>query len=142
MIEKLLATVTDADWQAQHEQALNDLPALREALAGFGARDQVELRVAEHGEELPLGRERSPQLADQAPHVDEHPDLLVVVADLAAEDGIPALVNIPFIFLTGTKKPGFQERAQELGAAGFLEKPFDPEALLNTMASALYPKPG
>jgi two-component system, chemotaxis family, chemotaxis protein CheY len=81
----------------------------------------------------------------------EQPDMILLDVSIPGGDGfkvaerirgIPALVNIPFIFLTGTKKPGFQERAQELGAAGFLEKPFDPEALLNTMASALYPKPG
>lgn len=32
LAERLLAIVTDSDWQAQHERALNDLPALREAL--------------------------------------------------------------------------------------------------------------
>lgn len=32
LTEKLLAVVTDVTWQAEHERALNDLPALREAL--------------------------------------------------------------------------------------------------------------
>lgn len=33
LCEKLLTIVTDPNWQAEHERALNDLPALRDALA-------------------------------------------------------------------------------------------------------------
>jgi CheY-like chemotaxis protein len=36
----------------------------------------------------------------------------------------------PIIFLTASKQPGFRARAQELGAAGYFEKPYEAEALL------------
>jgi CheY-like chemotaxis protein len=36
----------------------------------------------------------------------------------------------PFIFLTASKQPGLREQAQELGAAGFFEKPYEAEELL------------
>jgi len=80
----------------------------------------------------------------------ENPDVILLDVSIPGGDGfkvaerirgIPALVNIPFVFLTGTKKPGYEDRAKEMGAAGFLEKPFDPDALLKTMAAALYLKP-
>ena len=31
--------------------------------------------------------------------------------------------GVPMMFLTASKQPGFRERAQALGAAGFFEKP-------------------
>jgi len=37
---------------------------------------------------------------------------------------------VPIIFLTASKQPGFRERAQQLGAAGYFEKPYEAEALL------------
>lgn len=36
----------------------------------------------------------------------------------------------PFIILTASKQPGLREQAQELGAAGFFEKPYEAEELL------------
>ena len=36
----------------------------------------------------------------------------------------------PIIFLTASKQPGFRERALELGAAGYFEKPYEAEDLL------------
>ena len=80
----------------------------------------------------------------------EKPDLILLDIAMPGGDGfkvaervreIPALTNIPFIFLTGTKKPGLELRAQELGAAAYLEKPVKPEVLLQAMANALYPEP-
>ncbi len=80
----------------------------------------------------------------------EKPDIILLDISVPGGDGfkvaerirdIPALSGIPFIFLTGTKRAGHEERAQALGAAAFLEKPFDPEALLKAMATALYPAP-
>ena len=38
---------------------------------------------------------------------------------------------IPFVFMTASKKPELQEKALELGAIGFLEKPFYPSALVD-----------
>jgi len=42
-----------------------------------------------------------------------------------------ALPNpVPVIFLTASKQPGFRDRARELGAAGYFEKPYEAEDLL------------
>lgn len=51
------------------------------------------------------------------------------------------LAGIPIIFLTAGKEKGLRETAQRLGAAGFLEKPFDPGELLATIAHALATAP-
>lgn len=56
LAERLLAIVTDSDWQAQHERALNDLPALREAL--------VRALDATVADDLPLGVALIVQAAD------------------------------------------------------------------------------
>jgi DNA-binding response OmpR family regulator len=37
---------------------------------------------------------------------------------------------IPVIFLTASKQPGFRDRARELGAVGYFEKPYEADALL------------
>jgi CheY-like chemotaxis protein len=51
------------------------------------------------------------------------------------------LGNTPFIFTTASRKVGLREKAQEIGAAGFLEKPITSEKLLHTIAQALKQKP-
>ena len=43
----------------------------------------------------------------------------------------------PIIFLTASKQPGFQEKAEKLGAAGYFEKPYDAEELLGAVRHAL-----
>lgn len=45
--------------------------------------------------------------------------------------GIPA--NI--IFLTAHKEPALRERAMQMGAAAFFEKPYDPDSLLDTIVN-------
>jgi len=37
---------------------------------------------------------------------------------------------VPIIFLTASKQPGFRDRARELGAVGYFEKPYEADALL------------
>jgi DNA-binding response OmpR family regulator len=44
---------------------------------------------------------------------------------------------IPIIFLTASKKPDFRERAKELGAAGYFEKPYEAEELFGAIREAL-----
>jgi CheY-like chemotaxis protein len=56
-----------------------------------------------------------------------------VARDLARLD----LGSIPIILTTASKKPGLWEQAQEVGAAGFLEKPVTTEKLLETIAGTL-----
>jgi two-component system OmpR family response regulator len=40
------------------------------------------------------------------------------------------LAEIPIIFITASKRAGLRKTAQQLGAAGFFEKPYDAEELL------------
>ena len=50
------------------------------------------------------------------------------------------LADIPIIFMTASKEKNLRERAEELNAAGFLEKPFDMKKLLATISRVLHPK--
>jgi DNA-binding response OmpR family regulator len=43
----------------------------------------------------------------------------------------------PIIFLTASKQPGFKEKAKELGAAGYFEKPYEAEELFGAIRQAL-----
>ena len=44
---------------------------------------------------------------------------------------------IPIVFLTASKNPDLRAKASELGAAAFLEKPFDSRELLRIIHEAL-----
>ena len=75
------------------------------------------------------------------------PDLMLLDICLPAGNGfavaekIRTLVPtpIPVIFITASKQPGFREKANELGAAGYFEKPYEAEELLAAVQSALNP---
>lgn len=43
----------------------------------------------------------------------------------------------PIIFLTASKQPGFREKAEKLGAAGYFEKPYEAEELFGAIRQAL-----
>ena len=45
--------------------------------------------------------------------------------------------GIPLIFLTASKQPGLRENAQDLGAVGFFEKPYEAEDPLAAIDGAL-----
>jgi DNA-binding response OmpR family regulator len=48
-------------------------------------------------------------------------------------------LNTPVIFLTASRLQGLRAAAREVGAAGFLEKPYDPAQLLQTIERTLAP---
>jgi CheY-like chemotaxis protein len=48
-----------------------------------------------------------------------------------------AMPSLTQIFLTASKQPDLRKKAQELGAAGFFEKPYDSEELLSSIRQAL-----
>lgn len=66
------------------------------------------------------------------------PDLVLLDISIPAGNGFAVAERVkslipnptPIIFLTASKQPGFRERAQELGAVGYFEKPYEAEALL------------
>jgi DNA-binding response OmpR family regulator len=45
--------------------------------------------------------------------------------------------GIPIIFLTAYKQPGLKERARELGALAYFEKPYEPQELMSAVQQAL-----
>ena len=69
------------------------------------------------------------------------PDLVLLDISLPAGNGFTVAERVrsssaartPIIFLTASKQPGFRERALELGAAGYFEKPYEAEALLTAV---------
>ena len=76
---------------------------------------------------------------------DRRPDLVVMDVWLPGGVGILiaqrlkhiGLAGIPVIFLTASKKKDLWEIAEEVGPAGFFEKPYDPKELLNSIDLAL-----
>jgi DNA-binding response OmpR family regulator len=50
---------------------------------------------------------------------------------------LAATVGIPFIFLTASKDPQYRKRAEALGAAAYVEKPYDADELLATIDRVL-----
>lgn len=76
----------------------------------------------------------------------ERPDLVLLDISMPAGDGLlvaerlrklPLPVEVPMIFLTASKKPGLREQALALGAAGFFEKPYEADELLDAIKKAL-----
>ncbi len=73
------------------------------------------------------------------------PDLVLMDIALPTGDGFTLAERIkshvptptPIIFLTASKSPELRERAQQLGAAAFFEKPYEAEALLAAVKHAL-----
>lgn len=69
------------------------------------------------------------------------PDLVLLDVSLPAGSGFTVAERMrtampaftPIIFLTASRQPGLQERAQELGAVGYFEKPYEAEALLTAV---------
>src|SRR5437016_5700123 len=72
------------------------------------------------------------------------PDAIVLDISLPAGDGFTVAQRIhaaiptpvPIIFLTASKRQDFRHRAAQLGAVGFFEKPYLPEALLAAIQQA------
>ncbi len=68
-------------------------------------------------------------------------DLVLLDVSLPAGSGFTVAERLrntmpaftPIIFLTASRQPGLQERAQELGAVGYFEKPYEAEALLTSV---------
>jgi CheY-like chemotaxis protein len=76
------------------------------------------------------------------------PDVVVLDISLPAGDGFLVAERLqklvgsaatPIIFITATDNPALRERAQKLGAVGFLKKPFDATSLANAIETALSP---
>ncbi len=78
--------------------------------------------------------------------VQNNPDLVIMDIAMPGGDGLSvaesmqdltATNSTPIIFITASKKLSNRERALELGAAGFFEKPYDAERLLGKVAQLI-----
>jgi DNA-binding response OmpR family regulator len=73
------------------------------------------------------------------------PDLILLDVCLPAVIGfavaqqlqVLGLERIPVIFITASKKEGLRAAAKDLGAAGYLEKPYEAQELLALIAQVL-----
>ncbi|MDT7043638.1 response regulator [Candidatus Nitronereus thalassa] len=75
-----------------------------------------------------------------------HPDIILLDISMPGGTGFTVAerlkdssltTDIPVIFLTASKEPGLRERAKELGALGYLEKPFEAQDLLTLIQKGL-----
>ena len=77
--------------------------------------------------------------------VNTRPDVVLLDVSLPAGDGFAVAeriqAHIPnpirIIFLTASKRSDFRQRAEQLGAVAFFEKPYESEALLSAVQRAL-----
>ncbi|MEY2530640.1 MAG: hypothetical protein QOI96_725 [Verrucomicrobiota bacterium] len=109
----------------------------------------LAIRLKSFGYEVTVARDA---LLGVSTAVKTHPDLVLLDISLPAGTGFTVADRIqellpaatPFIFLTASKQPGLREKAKELGAAAFFEKPYDAEELLAAIevAFANVPAPG
>jgi DNA-binding NarL/FixJ family response regulator len=73
------------------------------------------------------------------------PDLVLLDISLPAGNGFVVAERIqrliptatPMIFLTASTQPGLREKAKELGAAAFFQKPYDADDLHGAVQLAL-----
>ncbi len=76
-----------------------------------------------------------------------HPDLILLDIMMPVGMGFSVaerlkdlgLGEIPIIFITASKRAGLRKMAQQLGAAGFFEKPYDADQLLAAIQLILGP---
>jgi len=77
--------------------------------------------------------------------VNQKPDLIIMDIWMPVGVGFSVaqrlrtlgLASIPVIFITASRIKGLRHAAIKLGAAGFFEKPYEPEQLLGAVAEAL-----
>ena len=81
----------------------------------------------------------------------DKPDLILLDLRLPAGGGLSILRNlkmssetrdIPIVVITGVKREEIKDYAMREGAAGYIEKPYEPEVLLGTIKDILEKKTG
>lgn len=78
--------------------------------------------------------------------VKHNPDLVIMDISMPGGTGLSvaetmqelsATQNTPIIFITASKKLSHREKALELGAVGFFEKPYDTDKLLDKVSQVI-----
>jgi len=86
------------------------------------------------------------QLADRL-RTSPRPELVLLDINMPVQSGWgtlnelradPALASVPFIMVTSYDDEDFRRRADELGAKGYIVKPFTPRELVNRVRVALF----
>jgi two-component system response regulator RegX3 len=99
----------------------------------------LAIRLRAEGYQPIVAHDALTALASATKHT---PDLILLDLTLPLGGGfstierlqnIPTTAAIPFIVVTAGKELDLRRRARELGAAGFFEKPYDPQQLLATI---------
>ena len=76
------------------------------------------------------------------------PDIIVLDISLPGGDGFTVAERLqrlgstgatPIIFITASENPDLRKRAMQVGAVGFLKKPFDANQMAEAIESALSP---
>ena len=80
--------------------------------------------------------------------LESKPDLIILDIMMPVGGGFPMAYRlrkqapeVPIIFITASKQPGLREMADKLGAAGFIEKPYEKKDLLAAVDKALKSRP-
>lgn len=75
------------------------------------------------------------------------PDLILLDIYMPGMDGYETMVkikenadyaHIPVVFLSGDSKSESEKKGMNMGAAGYIRKPFDPDVLLDKIERILY----
>jgi len=102
----------------------------------------LTVRLQNAGQEVVQAFDAASGVAAASQH---QPDLILMDISLPGGSGLIAAQRIqsvlpkltPIVFVTASKQPGLRQKALALGAAGFLEKPYEPQDLLTTIEGAL-----
>ena len=103
----------------------------------------VGVRLKAMGYQLATAADAISAVAQARKHA---PDVVLLDINLPGGDGFLVAERLhslmqtsatPIIFITASKQPGLKTRARELGAAAFLEKPFDATQLADAIEMSL-----
>jgi DNA-binding response OmpR family regulator len=103
----------------------------------------LAVRLKARGYQVLIAGDALAGLALAARH---EPDLVILDITMPAGDGLSVAekiqnrantVGTPIIFVTASRRPEWREKARELGAVAYIEKPFRASALLAAVQQAL-----
>jgi two-component system, chemotaxis family, chemotaxis protein CheY len=113
---------------------VDDSPTMQDIICSTLRSENIEVIQAEHGvEALKLLESKSP-------------DLIITDLNMYQMDGFEFVSRLresadheftPVLFLTTENAEDLKQIGRDLGAAGWLQKPFDPKTLLKVVRSVL-----
>lgn len=107
----------------------------------------LSVRLKAHGYEVFAAFDALAGLSQSQKHL---PDLVILDISMPAGNGfelaarmqsLVPTIGTPIIFITASHRPEFRSKAQELGAAAFIEKPFKDGELIAAVQQALKETP-